>query len=161
MAVRLRNRAILAGGAIALFAASAVVGYLAADSVGPPERRGARALIGSYQASVDAASEVAPEPRAEPPTTAPSTPLLEPFEPFEPFEPDNGEPVEVPSVLEMRVDAATSALEQVGFQVVVLYADVDANDPRAGRVLRMAPEAGATVEAGSIIHLTVGRVVGE
>lgn len=65
-----------------------------------------------------------------------------------------GPGVEVPRVVGLSRDEAISRLESVGFRAEVR--EREAGQGEAGNVLEQSPEAGATVEEGSTVTLTVG-----
>ena len=65
--------------------------------------------------------------------------------------------IAVPNVVGQMQDAATSALQAAGFQVVVVYQQVN-DQQQVGIVLSQSPAAGTKLPQGGTVTITVGQL---
>ncbi len=68
------------------------------------------------------------------------------------------EPVEVPNLTGMTVDAARSVLAELGLELVVLETRIEVTDPSlVDRIVRQSPSSGLTVAKGSPVAVNLGK----
>tara|TARA_B100000586_G_scaffold240924_1_gene194010 strand:- start:880 stop:1197 length:318 start_codon:yes stop_codon:yes gene_type:complete len=65
--------------------------------------------------------------------------------------------VAVSPVVSLLEDSAVQALEELGFEVNVVYETLPAFSPNDGRVISQSPQPEVEVDLGTIVTVVVGR----
>ena len=66
-------------------------------------------------------------------------------------------PVAVPPVVSLTQDSATTALQEVGFEVNVRFESLPANSPNDGRVISQSPLPDEEVDLGTAVTIVIGE----
>ena len=65
--------------------------------------------------------------------------------------------VVVPSVTSLLEDSAVQALQDLGFEVNVVYETLPTFSPNDGRVISQSPQPDVEIDLGTIVTVVIGR----